>query len=368
MNTSRVKDTIRRYVGREHCTLTGRGTTAIHLALKTVERRAGPGEVVLPTVACPSLAQMVLYAGFEPVFADVRADDFTLDADSFREKITQRTRAVLPVHLFGYAAPMADICAVARERGVFIIEDAAQSLGGSCDGRKMGAHGDFSILSFGGEKILDAGAGGAVLTDDSELAAAIEEEARGLPSFNRSPDYALRSLSHRNLYHALVDLLRIDAAARVDDIFLPAVRFYEGLYLQAFPEDEGLAKRIVRGFETLDDDNARRIERAARYESLLASAGGDLLLPSSWKGSGVAWRYSFLFKDAAKTRSVTSALRRNGIHASNHYWSAADLFYGEKSAPATGYVCPRLVNLWVDAVATDDYVARSCDIILRALD
>lgn len=368
MSARRVEETIRRHVGREHCLLVGRGTTAIHLALRAVRRRAGAGEVVLPTVACPSLAQVVLYEGFEPVFADVRADDFTLDADSFREKTTERTRAVLPVHLFGYAAPLADICAAARERAVFVIEDAAQSVGGSCDGKRMGAHGDFSVLSFGGDKILDAGGGGALLTDDPELAALVEEEARGLPPFSRSQEYALTSLSHRNLYHAMVDLLRADAAARVDDIFLPAMRFYEGLYLQAFPDDAELAERVVRGFERLDADNARRVERAARYESLLAEAGERLSLPSSWKHSGVVWRYSFLVRDASKTQGVTAALRRNRIHASNHYWSAADLFYGEKSAPNTAYVCPRLLNLWVDSSASDDYVARSCDLILRQLD
>lgn len=365
MNEGKVKEVICRYVGRERCFLVGRGTTAIHLALKAIERLVGAGEVVLPTIACPSLAQVALSAGFKPVFADVRADNFTLDADSFREQITERTRAVLPVHIFGYAAPMSDICAVARARGVFVIEDAAQSLGGSCDGKKMGAHGDFSILSFGGGKILDASAGGAVLTNDPELAAAVEGEVKQLPPFARTLDYSLKSLSHRNLYHAMMDLLRVDGEARVDNIFLPAVRFYEDLYLQAFPEDQAVLDAIARGFENLDDDNERRLERAARYESRLE--GGYLALPSSWKESGVVWRYTLLVKDAAKTKRVTAALRKNKIHASNHYWSAADLFYGEKSAPTTAYVCPRILNVWVD-LAAGDYVERSCDIILRTLD
>ena len=71
MNTEQVRDTICRYLGREYCFLVGRGTTAIHLALKAVERQSGLGEVILPTVCCPSLAQMVIYAGFKPVFADL---------------------------------------------------------------------------------------------------------------------------------------------------------------------------------------------------------------------------------------------------------------------------------------------------------
>lgn len=366
MDTKRVNDTICRYLGREYSFLVGRGTTAIHLALQAIARAAGVGEVVLPTVACPSLAQMVLYAGFTPVFADVRADNYALDADAFAAKITSRTRAVLPIHIFGYAAPMADICRVARAHNVFVIEDAAQSLGGSCDQRKMGAHGEFSILSFGGEKIVNARAGGAVVTDDSKLAAIIAEEMEGLPPFARPIEYGLKSLSHRNLYHAMVDLLRGDQGLRVDKTFLGAIPFYEDLYVQAFPEDEGVAERIVRGFETLERDNAARVARAAQYEAALADCAA-LTLSDSWKESGVLWRYSFLVNNATQTARVTAALRKNKIHASNHYWSTADLFYGEKDYANTAHVCPRIINLWADETATVDYVARSCDVLRGAL-
>jgi dTDP-4-amino-4,6-dideoxygalactose transaminase len=365
MNTEQVRDTICRYLGREYCFLVGRGTTAIHLALKAVARQAGPGEVILPTVCCPSLAQMVIYAGFKPVFADVSADTFALDADSFRAKITADTKAVLPVHIFGYAAAMSEICDLARERGIFVIEDAAQSLGGNCDGKKMGSHGDFSILSFGGEKILDAGAGGALVTDDARLATIIDDEIKTLPVYARPLEYTLKSLSHRNLYHAMVDLLRINSEIKVDSIFSSAMPFYEDLYLQSAPEDPVVMKRIENGFGRLDSDNARRLERAAQYEALLT--GAEVVLPTSWHESGVLWRYSFLIKDPAKTIRVTAALRRNKIHASNHYWSLADLFCGEKVHPNTSYVCPRILNLWTDETVTKSYIEKSCDIILSAL-
>ena len=365
MNTAQIGDTISRYLGREYCFLVGRGTTAIHLALRTVEWQSGLGEVILPTICCPSLAQTVIYAGFKPVFADVSADTFTLDVDFFRAKITPDTKAVLPVHIFGYAAPMTEICDLARERGIFVIEDAAQSLGGNCDGKKMGGHGDFSILSFGGEKILDAGSGGALVTDDARLAKVIEDELKGLPVYARPLQYALTSLSHRNLYHAMVDLLRIDSEVRVDGIFSSAMPFYEDLYLQGFPEDEVILENIERGFASLDSDNARRVECAAQYEDLLA--GAEVVLPTSWHESGVLWRYSFLIKDSAKTIRVTAALRKNKIHASNHYWSLADLFYGEKVHPNTSYLCPRLLNLWTDQTVNSSYIEKSCDIILSAL-
>ena len=365
MNTEQVRNTICRYLVREYCFLVGRGTTAIHLALKAVERQSGLGEVILPTVCCPSLAQMVIYAGFKPVFADVSADTFALDLNSFRDRITAETRAVLPVHIFGYAAPMAEICGLARERGIFVIEDAAQSLGGDCDGGKMGSHGDFSILSFGGDKILNAGAGGALLTDDAELARMIENDIKTLPIYARTLEYSLKSLSHRNLYHAMVDLLRVNGETKVAGIFSSAMPFYEDLYLQSFPQDPIVIERIEDGFERLDSDNARRVERASEYEALLA--GAEVMLPSSWRESGVLWRYSFLIKDPMKTTRVTAALRKNKVHASNHYWSLADLFCGDRDHPNTRYVCPRILNLWTDETATKTYIEKSCHIILSAL-
>lgn len=364
-HTETVEEIICQQTGRKMCFLVGRGTTAIYLALKAVEKRVGLGEVILPTIGCASITQMALYAGFKPVFADVGRETFTLDADSLRSKISKETKAVLPIHVFGYAAPMAEICGIAQEHGLLVIEDAAQSIGGSCDGVPMGGFGDFSILSFGGEKIINAGGGGAILLDDNELAETIAEETKRLPPFSRPLEYSLKSLSHRNLYHAMVDLLRVDNQLRVDGVFLSAMPFYEDLYLQGFPDSPAVLENIARGYQTLDAENELRVERARQYQSLLASA--DVTLSTSWMESGVVWRYSFLVNDAAKTIAVTSALRKARIHASNHYWSAADLFYGEKTHPNTSYVCPRIVNLWVDATATKEYIDRSCDIIMSSL-
>ena len=82
--------------------------------------------------------------------------------------------------------------------------------------------------------------------------------------------------------------------------------------------------------------------------------------------SGVVWRYTFLVEDPGRLLDVTEALRKQGIHASNHYWSAADLLAGEAFAN-TSHVCPRLLNLWVDEVADHGYVQKSCDVLLNAL-
>src|SRR5207248_9799851 len=138
-----VEEAIARNTGRKHCLLVGRGTTAIHLALRAIEASTGRGEVILPTIACASIAQVVLYAGFRPVFAEVDLDTLAISVESVESKLTAQTKAIMPVHIFGHAAPMAAITALAAERNVFVIEDAAQAAGGWCDGRPMGGQGDF---------------------------------------------------------------------------------------------------------------------------------------------------------------------------------------------------------------------------------
>ncbi len=308
---------------------------------------------------------MVMYAGFTPVFADVELDGLTLDVDAFQKAIGSQTKAVIAVHTFGHAANLADLAAVASTRGIVVIEDAAQSLGGMYEGRPMGAHGHLSVLSFGGEKILDAGGGGALLTDDSAFATIIEQEVKALPPFKSGGD-ALLTLSHRNLYHAMVDLLRRDQGVCVGATFRNAIPFYEDLYVRQFPANAAIQNRIVDGFAALADSVRARFGRGRRYAEQLGECD-HLTIPSRWDVSGVLWRFSFLINDAAKTREITTSLRRSGIHASNHYWSLADLIYDDKSQPHSAYACPRIVNLWVDDTATEGYIDKSCDIVVRGL-
>ncbi len=351
---------------RNYAFLVGRGTTAIWLSLKTIEHILGSGEIILPTMGCAALTQIIIQAGFKPIFADVDPIEFTLDPSSLKSKITNNTKGILAIHLFGHPARMDEIGRIAKEHGLYVIEDAAQSIGGLYMGKKMGSWGHFSFFSFGGDKIVNAGSGGAVLVDEPYLAQIILDEIKFLPMVKRDKAYELMSLSHRNLYHSLVDLLRGDPQISINNIFTTAFPFYEHLYLQAFDGDVGVIQRITEEISKLDQNNSERIQRAHQYHSLLI--GNDqLALASSWREGGVLWRFSFLIKDPQKLLMVTDRLRKNRIHASNHYWSMADLLYGDKNYPNTAYVCPRILNLWVDENATQAYVSKSCEIILACL-
>jgi dTDP-4-amino-4,6-dideoxygalactose transaminase len=160
------------------------GTAALHLAL----RGAGvlPGdEVIVPTLTFVASANAVRYLGARPVFVDVDSRTWTMPADCLDDAVTARTRAVMPVHLFGYAADIAQVCAWGQQRGVAIVEDAAEALGTRVRGVGLGTWGTLGCLSFNGNKIITAGGGGAVLCRQAALA----EQIRSLASQARLPGY-----------------------------------------------------------------------------------------------------------------------------------------------------------------------------------
>lgn len=147
---------------------TSSGTTALHLALTALE--IGPGdEVIVPDATFAATANVVIHCGAKPIFADVSPGHWTLDPERFREAITERTKAVIPVHLYGHPCDMDPILEIAREYGLFVVEDCAEALGAQYKGKPVGTMGDVGCFSFFSNKIITTGEGGMVITDNAEL-------------------------------------------------------------------------------------------------------------------------------------------------------------------------------------------------------
>jgi dTDP-4-amino-4,6-dideoxygalactose transaminase len=356
---------IARQFGRRHVVLTGHGSTAIYLALKAIEAEGGRGEVLVSSVGCASIAQIIEYAGFTARFVDINLEDYTLDCDALERAVTPAARAIMPVHLFGHAADMRRVMQIARHHGLQVIEDAAQSLGGEFEGMKLGAIGDFGILSFGGTKIVSAAAGGALLFDEDRYLRIIDRELAALPPFDRSLRLSLKALSHRNLYHGVVDLLRVEQGAKLQGVFRSAMDDYRELYFHRFPEDGGVADVIEAALANLPANLQARLERAEQYREKLSAL--PIRQSDNWRRSGCVWRYTVMLRTAEETMRVTAHLRRNSIHASNHYWSLADVFNGGESGSNTALFCPRVLNLWVEETADRDYIGKSCRLIADSL-
>ena len=155
--------------GARHAIAMANGTVALFAILRALEVGHGD-EVIVPDMTFVATANAVILAGATPIFCDVRPDTFCIDVENVEALITDRTRAIMPVHLYGLAAEMDELSDLCHRRGLLLIEDAAQGVGVRYRGRHVGTFGDAGILSFYGNKTITTGEGGAVLTDDDQLA------------------------------------------------------------------------------------------------------------------------------------------------------------------------------------------------------
>ncbi len=157
------------YTGAKYASVVSNGTAALHIACQALG--IGPGDQVITTpITFAASANCALYCGAEPVFADIDEATYNIDPVSVLEKITDKTKAVVAVDFTGQAVKLRELLEICRERGIYLIEDGAHSLGTSYDGKKVGSIADITTFSFHPVKTITGGEGGAVLTNDDELA------------------------------------------------------------------------------------------------------------------------------------------------------------------------------------------------------
>ncbi|HSV75278.1 MAG TPA: DegT/DnrJ/EryC1/StrS family aminotransferase [Chthonomonadales bacterium] len=154
--------------GARHCVCVTNGTAALEVALRALGIGCGD-EVIVPPYTFIATASSVLAVSATPVFVDVEPGSFNIDPARIEEAITERTRAIMPVHIAGRPADMDGVMAVARKHGLCVIEDAAQAHAAEWRGRKVGAIGDLGTFSFQASKNLNAGEGGAIVSDSEEV-------------------------------------------------------------------------------------------------------------------------------------------------------------------------------------------------------
>jgi len=184
------------YVGAQTCLATNSGTAALHIALAAAG--VGPGdEVIVPALTFIATAQAVLHQGATPVFADIDRKTYNLDPAKVADRITPRTKVIIPVHLHGLPANMDPINTLAGRWGLTVIEDAAQAHGASYCGRPAGRLGHMAAFSLNSTKNLPAGEGGLFVTDSPELAAkAARFRFNGVnPDAGWDPDHPLDGIS-----------------------------------------------------------------------------------------------------------------------------------------------------------------------------
>lgn len=156
------------YLGVKYAIATSSCTGAMHIALAALRIKEGD-EVIVPETTWVQTAAVVKYVGAIPVFVDVDRETWTINPENLRRAITSRTKGIIPVHLYGHPADMDPVLKIAREYSLFVLEDAAPSIGAEYRGKKTGGFGDFGAFSFQGAKLLVTGEGGMLVTDSDKL-------------------------------------------------------------------------------------------------------------------------------------------------------------------------------------------------------
>jgi perosamine synthetase len=169
---TRFEHAFSQFVGTRHAVAVNNGTSALHAAL--LAAGVGPDdEVILPSLTFVATAEAAVLTGAKPVFVDIDPQTYCMNPHEVEGAITENTRAIIPVHLYGLPADMDPIIEVAKDHGLVVIEDAAQAHGAEYKGRRAGALGDMACFSFYGSKNMTTGEGGMITTDNREYAEAL---------------------------------------------------------------------------------------------------------------------------------------------------------------------------------------------------
>ncbi|RLF15537.1 MAG: aminotransferase DegT [Thermoprotei archaeon] len=231
------------YIGVKHAIAVNSGTAALHAALMAAGIGEGD-EVIVPSLTFVATANAVLLVGARPVIVDVDLETYNVKVDEVKRALTDRTKAIIPVHLYGLTADMDPIMEVAEEEGLIVIEDAAQAHGAEYMGRKAGSLGHMACFSFYSTKVITTGEGGMITTNDDELA----EKLRSIRTHGQREGYDTYMLGHN---YRMTELQAAIGIAQLKKIsyFLEARRRNARILSETLSEVEGVSLPIEpRGY------------------------------------------------------------------------------------------------------------------------
>lgn len=318
------------YVGARHAIATSNGTTALHAALVGLGIRPGD-EVIVPAFTFIASANSVLLAGATPVLVDVDERTFCVDPAAIEAAITPRTRAIMPVHLFGHPADMDAMQAIAAQNELRVLGDAAQAHGAALGSRRVGALGDAECFSFYPTKNMTTGEGGMVTTNDDTVAARV----RAFVNHGRA-DAGLGTYDHLTLGH---NFRLTDLHAAIGTVQLGK----------------------------LESWNARRRSNAEQLSKLLG--GADVVLPSVAAGARHAFhQYTVRTRDRA---ALIHRLRADGVGFGVYYPKALHQYahlaaYARGPLPRAESAAREVLSLPVHPAVSDADIERVAAAVQRA--
>jgi perosamine synthetase len=163
------ESSLRTFLNVKHVISVNSGTAALHAALLALDIKTGD-EVLLPSFTFVATANAVVASGAKPIFVDINTKDYTIDLYDLKKKISKKSKAIIPVHLYGHPADLTELNEIANQYSIYIIEDACQSLGSTYKNKQTGTFGTMGCFSMYASKVLTAGEGGAIVTNEDKIA------------------------------------------------------------------------------------------------------------------------------------------------------------------------------------------------------
>lgn len=324
-NVQEFERLVCRFIKSKYAVAVNSGTAALQAALYALNIKHGD-EVLLPSFTFVATANAVVSVGAKPVFVDILKDNYTMDPADLKRKVTKRSKAVIPVHMYGNVAYMDEITEIANRQGLDIIEDAAQSMGSTYKKRQTGTFSELGCFSLYAAKVMTSGEGGVVVTSNKNL----RDKLLMIRNHGMIHGYDTRVLGLN------LRLPEINAAiAKIQMKKLPA-------FLQ------------------------KRQRNAKMLTELLS--GLDLVLPRQRKNEKVNW---YLYTVASRARDkILKALNSKGIGATVYYGTPVHKtpFYNKKvSLPVTEWAASSVLSLPVQPMVTKSQLELTAKIIRSVL-
>ncbi len=329
-NVQALEEEWSEYCGVAHSVGVANGTDALYLLLRALG--IGPGDEVI-TVSFTFIAtiEAIIHVGATPVLVDIQPDTFCIEPAKVLGKVTPRTKAILPVHLYGHPADMDALNAIAKEHDLLVVEDAAQAHGASYKGHRVGALADGGTFSFYPSKNLAAyGEGGMITTDDEALA----DELRALRVHGSGERFVHRVVGYNSRLH----------------------------------EVQAAVLRIK--LRRLEGWNEQRRQHAARYNELLSDL--DVTLPTEQ-----AWAHHVYHLYTIRTPrrdEIAAALEAAGIGYALHYCkpshlqeALAEYHFDPAELPETERAASEIISLPMYPELTDEQIEQVCDVVHQGL-
>ncbi len=329
-----------KYIGRKHAIAVNSGTSGLFLCISAM--KIGPGDEVITTpFTFIASSNSIMMVGATPVFVDIDPGSLNIDPAQIESKITEKTKAILPVEVFGNPAGFDKVCEIAQKHNLTVIEDCCEALGSTLNDRMVGTFGEMSVFAFYPNKQITTGEGGMILTDDDDLAdicVSLRNQGRGKTG---------TWLSHERLGYNF----------RLSDI--------------------NCALGIVQ-LSRIDEIKAKRRQVATWYQEML-SDDKRLIVPAEQNGCEISW-FVFVIRlsdqfTLEQRNGVLQEMRNEGIEVGNYFppvhlqpFMVEKFGYCEDDFPATESVCKSTIALPFYNDLSKDEVAVVCKTLRGALD